>query len=379
VSHPVNTLVFSGWGDAGTFRFYSPAGVDLGQPASNPSFGTFGATNGMSVYQDGSVFQQGYPGAGLGPGIWSTDFSSLLELDGTVVAGVTWGSSSDGIGNAYYLAGLTTITQIVKVTSAGVISVVCSVPNPASGVRYFSIAVDQSGTTAYVMTDRRSTTQPEVVKKVDLGTGSSATFLSVVPAQGGFATKGILVLPDDSVIIAWGNRVGGSTDHPIRYDPSGTILTEYSLWPVYSILYGASSSICMSHVYADSGSTPRSINGNEFLISYYDGFNNPPTFSGVTVARVNVTTGAVISSFTPNDGSFEFDGAFTALRVGIGVTESVTTPAISTSTDNCDDGVPTTGMGPVLPPVAGTVTLFCAGGGDVPSAADVTDSEDWVN
>jgi hypothetical protein len=185
------------------------------------------------------------------------------------------------------------------------------------------------------------------------------------PAEGSLTTAS-----DGSIIAGYRNDGNVAPGVVRRYNASGTILNTYTL--------GGSGGVAMA-VAVDENET-----GVWFWAYHFDAV----TYSSARYFHVRMSDGVALHpSFDPEDGTFEFDSPFTVLGVTVGPSPSPsspppTPPAISTSTTDCSDGTPPTGMGPVLPPVAlvpGSITLTCSGGGDVPSADDAEDSENWVN
>lgn len=172
---------------------------------------------------------------------------------------------------------------------------------------------------------------------------------------------GLTVLQDGSIVVGWSGGGGGGTGSLRRYSAAGALLNTYTSLPDDSL--------------ADYYVTPSQ--PGFFNVVYYD-----TTFFNYNWARINASTGAVTHGpwVVPasNNGQFHCEVLF---GESPSPSPSPAPPviAISTSTTSCAEDAPPTGLGPVLPQIAGTITLTCAGGGDVPSAEDATDSESWVS
>jgi hypothetical protein len=373
---PVNTLVFSGFGDQTQFRFYSPAGVNLGQPPSNPTFVANGATNGMATFADGSILQEGYPQVDqIGPRIWSSDFSTFADFT-QPASGVTTSGCCDGVGNAYYVAKASTTVKIIKLNASSIVQLWTFTISGSHASP--SIAVNQAGTVAYVGTNIATNIIGETltIYRIDLTTGAVTTFATTTRASSGNTLFRMLCLGDDTLVVGWSDRTAAGA--PVRYATNGSILHTYSEFLGTMFSSGYSMATVMAHAYT-AGSGVRPIDSSKFFIGYYRyGTTNP---SGVGISTVDVATGAESDLFEPTDGSFEFDSAFTALRLAIAdVAVLVTPPPVLVNSHSCceDPDAPVeTHPGNVVPVVSPVWSALCEGGGVVPSVADIVPAEAW--
>jgi hypothetical protein len=114
---------------------------------------------------------------------------------------------------------------------------------------------------------------------------------------------------------------------------------------------------------------------------------NSDASARVGVEKRSIIDGSLISREYFNDAGYPgSDDNLGSYNTGIMEFRAATpsslsyTPSITTSTVDChiQPSSATNSTGEVLPAVGGTATLSCAGGGDVPSAPDATDSETWA-
>ena len=168
--------------------------------------------------------------------------------------------------------------------------------NPAGTVAYFAGAVSPPPTfltTVYAH---------DLVSDVSLG---------VFQVEAGYHVQNsmpILGLSNGDVLIAW-CKDGGGIGFIKRYDASGTFLRTYTL----------------------PGTNPTPINitpGVDERYSVWVGFRNAAatTSSGVTIAELRLSDGAILPSFNPDDGGFDFSGPFCVLSEDIGTPTSGNPP-----------------------------------------------------
>ena len=333
---PINTLVFSGYGDSGSFAFYSPGGRNLGQPPANPYFGTTGSTLGMATNASPyGIFQNGFPSGYTGHGnTWAYDFTSMVTSN---IAGAPLsnaGGAADNLGNSYYLqlktagAGAAGKTEIIIVNSSNVASVAATVNNGTNTQGWSGIGVNQDGTIAYLTEDERSGGSTLTVLKVVLSGGATSSFATGTLTLAGYwgANAGPLVLSDGSVVVPWGYRT--SHLYPKRYSSAGVLLNAYQL-PNIAVRLSPTG---MALAYNSASD----VDADAFFIGYY---SDATTSSQVTVAKVKASTGEILSSFVPEDDTFAFDATFTALRTAIGTSATITAKAVP----NFDQTFATTG------------------------------------
>jgi hypothetical protein len=289
----VGSLAFSGYGDA-PMKFHSPAGVDLGVPASNPKIspGSSGC-GGLVTLADGT-FCATFVDSG------SPDLFTTYTLDNQL-AGIVGGTTGVGplsIASNYvdhyygYLSFFVGNYSLKKFDAAGAL-----VTSFDLGFNFFpssgpiGVAPDESA--AYY--SKRSTAS-DPVRKCDLS-GGFATFAT----ETGFSLfdNAILVLTNGDVLVGW--KKGATNGYVKHYDSSGSLLHTYSL----------------------SGTTPAPIcltpglTSASFWVGYYN--SALATSSGVTIAEIELGTGTVLNTFDPDDGAgFEYDGPFCVVRVAIG-------------------------------------------------------------
>jgi hypothetical protein len=377
---PVNAVMFSGFGDSATYKFLNPAAswADLGQPTISPSPGSGGCT-GLATYSNGKVVHTGGTFSGALTRSFNTDFSIAGTIPGADGATGELNIACDGAGNCYHIIKVAGVFKIAKAAAGdSAWTQICmisyaAVPADDPGV----LAVNQAGTVAYFSSSYHRTPggNPLTVYKVDLGTGTTTTFKTNTITLGSIL-EAILVLPDNSVVIAWG--AGSSLAYPRRYDSSGTELTGYNSLPDN---YYSATGIALA--YASDGT----LDSSSFFMAWY---SDTPG-SGVTVARINASTGAVVGTrFQPPSDGFEYDGPITALRTVSAPPPPPTPPPvppppvpepIDPGLQCCSTDTPpgtTPGTGALPPSETHAPTPFFIGGGDVETAPDLIDSESWT-
>jgi hypothetical protein len=164
-----------------------------------------------------------------------------------------------------------------------------------------SIGVNGAGTIAYVSAYNSSAVgfpPPTTVYAWDL---SGAASLGAFSSASGhhLHDNSIMSNSNGDVIVAWDKTAAGS-GFVRRYSSAGATLNTYSL----------PGSGNLTPVNVTPGFTDAT-----FWVTYYD--DALSTYSGVTVAEVQTSDGAILHSFSPEDGTFEFDGPFCILRVAV--------------------------------------------------------------
>jgi hypothetical protein len=323
-SLPINTLVFSGFGDDGSYRFYSSAGIDLGQPPAHPSAGSgvYADCSGFATASDGGIFHLAYgdPDTSRTAHLFDDEFNTVAyAVMDAAGGGTSRSAAADGNGFVYWVVtgGLSGDVLFIEKTNAATGDTHSMFPagltmgSGGSSYPYGSIGVNQAGTKAYVAQQFSTAGTTVNVWEVNLSTGAATVFVSATITSFGPAIappQGILVLPDGSVVVGWGGSGRSSVGYPTRYSSAGAVLNTYNgLTGWYS--FAQVTGIALAY---DTGGEPIS---NTFYISYTD--NTSTSFSGIRVSAITTSTGAAAASFVPDDGEFEFDGPFTALRHAI--------------------------------------------------------------
>jgi hypothetical protein len=282
-AEPDAILAFSGFGDS-PMKFTTSSGIDAGTPASNPQLGTGGCA-GIVALDDGTVCVNGasYPGP---------NFECTLALDSTFATILGFETpQANSIACNYtdafygYHSGGIIADRIHKFDNTGT-KVGDWITGLTSGNPYaLGVAPDESF--AYF-----ALWNADTVTKYDLGGLTGSTFVT----ETGYKIRpnSILVLRNGEVVIAWDAVTGNGFFR--HYDASGATL----------------------HTYSPSGTnvaphtvTP-GLDDTSFWGAYYD--SDLSTYSGVTICEIEVSTGTVLHTFDPDDGTFEFDGPFCLLR-----------------------------------------------------------------
>lgn len=356
---PSGSLVFTGYGDSGTMRYLSPAGVLLGQPysAPQPGSGVWGITPliGASAI---AVVGGNTPNFGsTGTGTFNSDGTfraQYLHGGGTTYAGV--GVGRDDAGCFYSTKGSSTNLRIFKYDADAQLQSSWTVAMGFTIGSVQAIGVNGAGTIAYVHIRKSSGATAAEVYAIDLsGAGSSSgVFASDATSTTLQGQTCVISLTNGDVIIAWRDA-----NNVKRYNAAGTLQATYTL-------PGSLNPMALAY-----GLTP----STTFWAAAY---SSATTFSTTTVYEVRISDGTILHQFDPEDGSFEFDSSFAVIRTPMTSTPQVV--PVDTSVPCCDTGGVSGGgsaAGPVLPAVSTDWTPRCTGGGTVPTASDLTTSEDW--
>lgn len=366
---PIGSLIFTGFGNAGSMRFYSPTGTNLGQPASAPDPGsgaqsicTIKPTHEFATVGGGSP---NFPTTGVG--IFNPD--GTVRAEGSASPSGFGGRGSRRDDNGYFYGIKESTARIFRWNRDGTqIASWLAAPAAFSGhiPSAIGVAVNGAGTIAYsiqldstVIGATFNTIYAwDLVGNTDLG-----VFVTrAVPY--GVLECAILALTNGDVLIGWGNGPGAGAGDIQRYNAAGVLQQTIAL----------------------SGSFPRPValapglTDATFWAVYYDILLS--TYSLVRVEEFDIATGLVVAghAFTPEDGTFDFDSGITVVLTAIGSLPAPTPPApvLVNSTPCC-------GTSGSSGPTAGATAEFvgpdwtpaCTGGGVVPTASDLAASEVW--
>jgi len=296
VTVQAGSLAFSGFGDA-AMKFYSPTGAALSAPSSNPWIGTSGGSGGCQgilALDDGKIVVTGggYPGPNFESSLaLSSDFSSILGFDTTLMRSI----ASDYTDNFYGL----------DVNASPTTSLIFKFANDGTKASEWDIGVLTAGTYALGMQPDESvaylariSSAVSTVSQVNLGTLVTSTFVTRANYQIS-AVNAILVLRSGDVLVGWESTTGGTGD-VVRYNAAGVVQATYALTG------GSASPVQL---------TP-GLDDTSFWCGYYNDAASG-TSSGVTWSRIRVSDGAVLNTFDPDSGSFEFDGPACVIRQDI--------------------------------------------------------------
>ncbi len=303
---PAGSLAFSGFG-AAPIKFHAPDGTTLVVPASTPStppncngllaFSALSYVACIAVYADG-------PNSGVR--VFASDFSTLIDfpissspspLDSDATRSIArdnsghfYGGGGGEPGNIYQYDPHGFVTGWSGLNLHG--GLTSNIP---------IIAVNGAGTIAYYAPFiSTGTHRPTSVYAWSLaGSGSD---LGLFASESGFDLLGfnsLLALGNGEVLIGWEkSSTPGFVKH---YSAAGALLHTYTLAGTNA---------------APSVLTP-GITDTSFWVSYYDA--SVTTASGVRIVEIRIADGAILHSFTPDDGAgFEYDGPFTVITADIG-------------------------------------------------------------
>ncbi len=298
---PIGTLAFSGFGDA-PIVFTDATGAIKTPPASAPKVGApvdSSGCYGLVQLSNGAYVASGTDTAGHdSTQIFNADFTARATQ-----ASGQFGLAADQLGYAYItqsgFSGGKWFTDLQRIDRDGVILDTWRIAEDVSldiGTRQ-GVAVNASGTIAYSWHGGPAS----AVYKFDLSGNTDLGVLIADSAQELFPESGT-VLPNGDLLLGYGN--GGGPHVVKRYDSAG------SLQDTYTLPHTALSPCLTIQPAVDVDGTVLS---TAFWCSYY----SAAAGYGVTVAKVQVSDGAVLAVFdTPDDG-FEWDGPFCVVREAI--------------------------------------------------------------
>ncbi len=310
MSVPIGTLLFSGFGDS--LMQFTDADGNAVTPPTGARIGdttAFGGTNGCTGFVSlsntryfvvGTSYNE--PPDQIVEAVLDENFLGYAvsvpnSAPPYITQGGTGGAAVDGSGNGYWLAGSFAVPATIRKTNAlGFAAIVGNI----GGTDSYSngmIGVNQAGTIAYYAKDGLVST----VKRWDLSGDIAMSDFVTVTGGSGHKLGGILVLPDDTVILGWdaATSAGGA----VRYNADGSTATTYTLPDTYDIATWIAAAVDL---------TTGNLVSDRFFIAYY----SAAAGYGLTVAQVSTVSGTVLTDFAaPSDG-FEWDGPFTVARGG---------------------------------------------------------------
>lgn len=317
---PKGSLAFTGFGDA-PIKFLSFLGADLGQPSSAPINPGVGCDSIIVLKGSGRIVTIGggapnFPTTGIG--IWNADFT--VHAEGATgahhFAGV--GVGRDDIGR-FYGSGISgSQSYIYRYDDSGAILADWA-PLPSSPIWViYSISVSVDGSIAYFGAFNSAAVGFPPATTVYAHNLTSDTSLGIFKAESGYHLQNImpiLGIRGGDVLICWCKN-GGGIGFINRYDSAGTFLKRYTLPGTNSTPIGV---------------TPGFDDTYSFWVGYYN--DAVTTASGVTIAEIRLLDGAILHSFNPESGSFEFDGPFCVLST-IDIGAPITSPPPGAGTPN---------------------------------------------
>lgn len=199
-----------------------------------------------------------------------------------------------------------------------------------------------------------------------------------------YEPKDIIVMADGTVVVEW-SKNGGQTTQVRSYASDGTLLHTFDhsaeTWSTVRLARGEDDNTFLYWEKKPPGDPDR----GDWRITELD------PVSGATIATLtgeNVFsrgTEAKAASLTPPRFGTPESCPLVVLRAPLLVTPTLPEPGSQIDNSvpccadcSCADGTTPTGVtGPVPPPISGIWYRRCVGGGEVPSAADVVEPEDW--
>jgi hypothetical protein len=281
VTPDATLLAFSGFGDA-PMKFLDGTGASVTAPASNPETG--GGCDGFIKLLTAGWAQVGGFGVDFtvtGVGVYSDDFLSVAEAASTGTGAAGRGIGTDASGNFYCVGGSGGNVRIKKFNDAAVFQAEWNVG--AGGTQH--CAVSRDGTVGYYF----FSSTPTVLRAWDLvGDTSLGTFATEAGAN---TFTPIATLSNGDVLVGW-RQTGATSGYVKHYDSTGALLYTYTF-------SGTNTDPTWIAVMPDEAS---------FWVGYYE--DGVATYSGMTMAKIEIGTGSVLASFDPDDGTFQFDGSF---------------------------------------------------------------------
>lgn len=345
--------------------FVSNTGAYLGLPANDPLFDTDGygtVTGGVIQLDNGRLCVTNL--GNFQNGVFNADMT-LRAVDPTENPGSIAGGYDNGFFYAmrnYPFGGAKRITKISSDTAL----VVGTWSTGETGSYSWTIAVTRDESYAYFSRGLHYPGfDPGVVadiKRLNLSTLAVTTFVVASTAIG---SNSMFCLRDGTLMVAWAD---GTIVH---YATDASVLHTYTRAGINAITPGLTDS------------------------SFWVRYNTPPEPSE-WAQEITIATGALLHNFALPTGSPPAAHAGNATSTNWGITFAVVRVAIGTppvapgtpptpvlvNSDPCcntskpgTDNPAPTAAGPVLPGFGWTPR--CAGGGTVPSASDLTDSENW--
>jgi hypothetical protein len=336
--------------------FVSADGTVYAPPTNDPLFNTDAlgtVTNGVIALDSGRICVTNLGNFQIG--VFNADMTSRA-----VNAGYDPRSIAGGYDTAYFY-GIQDFGSPFKVQKfdSNDASLVDEWSMGTSSFDEMALAVAKDDSYAYFA---RTTSGTADIIRLNLSAETTSTFISAAGRRVS-GTNGMFCRRDLSLVVAWDDGT------IIHYDTSGSVVHTYTRANVVSISPG--------------------MTDTNFWAAY--------TVTGVRwMQRITVSSGALEKNWAlPDDGTgvtadhtgsgagFLWGQTFTVVRVGIDAPAAPGTPPAVTfvnSTPCCDTGAGPTGT---VTPNAGPVlqgfgwTPQCTGGGAVPTATALTDSENW--
>lgn len=352
-SIPIGSLLFAPYNPDDYPALVSNTGVFLGVPDNDPLFDTDGfgtVTNGVIALDNGRICVNNLGNFQVG----------VFNADGTLRA-VNPSHDPRSIAGGYDTG------YFYGIQDFGTYKVQKFDSNDASLVTEWAIGSSPFAPALAVAKDESyayfaaSFSNPDV-KRLNLSTLAVTTFIT---APGGSFTSGVnsmFCLRDGSLMVAWGNNT------IVHYDTGGSVLHTYTRSSVLAITPGLTDSSFWVHYNTGTSFA------QEIQVS-----------SGTLLHDFELPTGDPPAAHAGNSSSENWGVTFCILTMAMGVPEVVVLPPPGTPPDPilvnsdpcCDTGgtTPTPNAGPVLQGI-GWIPQ-CAGGGGVPSAPALTDSENW--
>ncbi len=359
-------------------------------------------------------FPSGEGGAQLSTGVMLVEDKSLISTDHTrvivytqallQVAVIDWDSSADGwydtyIGcnkhDTFYVGYNSDYVNFSGNSSFRTISAAGTASGwtelPVAGLLGLCPSNDES-VLYYVISDGSN----KQVKRWDLVGGSPLSDFAANYAPGGnlYTPHDVLVLDDDTVLVSY-TRIylsGGvlyADAVVLRYDTSGTVINTYSFGN------DATTGVRINYNYADP---------TTFIVYQHDVRTTGPSncqgrsAGTVQIQIIDASSGSAVEFVTSvwtSTGVYAGPQSATVSDFGPSgccpIFRTVTTtpvlpePQIDNSVPCCEcpcaegGGTPTGVTGPVPSSVSSNWYRHCIGGGVVPTAPDVLDSEDWAD
>ena len=311
---PAGSLVFTGFGDSGSMRYLSPTGTILARPANDPQPGSATSPMRTSLVTGALAALGGGPLAGL---LFSSQLAQIAIFQAGAVTDDGWGLAVDEDDHFYTIKQTTsaTATTFHQWSAAGVLLHSWTITNPTFSQTRSKFGVNADGTLAFVF----KTTGP--------GDGNKWR-VHVFDLTGAGAYVGQLHATDYSAL-ADGDIIGVQ-------DGSGDVLVAYRR---YNTTSGTFNGAVVR--YQDDGTIVRTYQTGTEPIFLAEGLTSASfwvnaldsavaTASGARATEFALATGAILHTFTPEDGAFEFDSALAVLRVDVDAYTVVLPPATPT-------------------------------------------------